>query len=240
MAVSMAGLIAACVIGGPVAFYLLRRHRVRPSADTQVEVGVRHADQASAQLDYLGVLLALLWLNLALMLGRGVSALLALTGLHLPAFVGCLLAGIALRAAAGALAPPGHRLWDWECVRPGVALISDIALGLFLMMALMGLQLWTLEPLLGFIAAVMAVQVVLAVGYAVLVVFRSTGSDYEAAVISAGFSGIALGSTATAVANMSAVAREWGAAPRAFIVVPLVCGFFIDLANALVIGLLAR
>lgn len=240
LSMSMAGLIAACVTGGPIALYLLRRHQVRPSADAQVEVGVRHADQASAQLDYLGVLLALLWLNLALMLGRGVSALLALTGLHLPAFVGCLLAGIVLRAAAGWLAPPDHRLWDWARVRPGVALISDIALGLFLMMALMGLQLWTLEPLLGFIAAVMAVQVVLAVVFAVWVVFNCTGRDYEAAVISAGFSGIALGSTATAVANMSAVAREWGAAPRAFIVVPLVCGFFIDLANALVIGLLAR
>ena len=53
------------------------------------------------------------------------------------------------------------------------------------------------------------------------------------------FGGITLGSTATAVANMSAVTREYGAAPRAFLIVPLVCGFFIDLVNALVIGLMA-
>ena len=64
------------------------------------------------------------------------------------------------------------------------------------------------------------------------------GRDYEAAVISAGFGGIALGSTATAVANMTAVAHRHGAAHRAFIVVPLVCGFFVDIVNALIIQML--
>ena len=34
--------------------------------------------------------------------------------------------------------------------------------------------------------------------------------------------------------NMTAVAKQYGAAHRAFIIVPLVCGFFIDLVNALV------
>lgn len=78
------------------------------------------------------------------------------------------------------------------------------------------------------------------VAFTAFVVFPAMGRDYEAAVICSGFGGIALGSTATAVANMTAVAREYGAAPKAFLVVPLVCGFVIDLVNALVIGLLAR
>ena len=76
--------------------------------------------------------------------------------------------------------------------------------------------------------------------YVLLVVFRAMGRDYEATVVCAGFGGIALGSTATAVANMTAVTREFGAARQAFIVVPLVCGFSIDLVNAIVIGWLAR
>ncbi len=41
------------------------------------------------------------------------------------------------------------------------------------------------------------------------------------------------------IANMTAVTREHGAAREAFIVVPLVCGFVIDIANALVISLMA-
>lgn len=240
LAANMLGLVAACVVGGPVALYLMRRHHVRPSRSAGLEVGVRHQDQGHTQIDYHGMLLALLWLNLALMLGQGISALIARSGLVLPAFVGCLMAGIALRLLGGLLAPQGRALWHWPRMQAGVALVSDICLGMFITMALMGLQLWVLQPILPFIATVMAVQVALAVAFTVGVVFRAMGRDYEAVVVSAGFGGIALGSTATAVANMTAVTRQFGAAPRAFIVVPLVCGFFIDLANALVIGWLAR
>ena len=240
LAANMVGMIAACLVGGPLAAWLMRRHRIEPSGAADVEVGTRYQDEAHLRLDYHGVLMALLWLNLALMLGQGVNELVALTGLHLPAFVGCLMAGIGLRSAGQWLAPEGGRLWNWSSMRLGVALISDVSLGLFLTMALMGLRLWELEPVLGFMAVTMALQVLLAVAFTALVVFRFMGRDYEAAVICSGFGGIALGSTATAIANMSAVVRAYGAAPRAFIVVPLVCGFFIDLANALVIGLLAR
>ena len=131
-------------------------------------------------------------------------------------------------------------MWDLPSMQPGLALISDICLGLFLTMALMSLQLWELQPVLGFIVATMLLQILLVVAYVLLVVFGRMGRDYEAAVMCAGFGGIALGSTATAIASMSAVTREYGAAPRAFVVVPLVCGFVIDIANALVIGFMAR
>ena len=78
----------------------------------------------------------------------------------------------------------------------------------------------------------------LSVLFTLLIVFRAMGKDYEASVISAGFGGITLGSTATAIVNMTAVAKQYGAAHRAFIVVPLVCGFFIDVVNALIINFL--
>jgi len=123
---------------------------------------------------------------------------------------------------------PGSRL--------GIALISDISLGMFLIMALMGLKLWELEGLLLFIGVVMLFQILLSILFTIFIVFRTMGKDYEASVISAGFGGITLGSTATAIVNMTAVAKQYGAAHRAFIVVPLVCGFFIDLVNALTIN----
>jgi ESS family glutamate:Na+ symporter len=87
-----------------------------------------------------------------------------------------------------------------------------------------------------FISVAMFCQIMLSVLFTVLLVFRFMGKDYEATVISAGFGGITLGSTATAIVNMTAVAKQYGAAHRAFIVVPLVCGFFIDLVNALIIN----
>ena len=129
-------------------------------------------------------------------------------------------------------------LFHWNSMRQGLSMISDISLGMFLTMALMGLQLWALQGVMGFVLTVLVLQVLMTICFALFVVFRCMGRDYEAAVISAGFGGIALGSTATAVANMTAVAHRHGAAHRAFIVVPLVCGFFVDIVNALIIQML--
>ena len=66
-------------------------------------------------------------------------------------------------------------------------------------------------------------------------VFRVLGRNYDAAVISAGFIGFGLGATPTAMANMTAVTQRHGASHVAFLVVPLVGAFFIDLLNTVVI-----
>lgn len=238
LASNMVGMIAACVVGGPIAGWLIKRYPVIPSVDAKLEVGTLYGDESRSTLDYTGVLLALFWLNIALMLGQGISYLISEAGLLLPEFVSALVAGILLRLLGDLFAPNGGRMWKLDIMQPGIALISDISLGLFLVMALMGLQLWVLEPLLGFISVAMLVQITLVVLFSVFVVFKALGSDYEAAVVSSAFGGIALGSTATAMANMTAVTHEYGAAPRAFLIVPLVCGFFIDIANAVIVGVM--
>lgn len=241
------GLIAACVIGGPIARYLLTRHRLQPSAQTRLDVGLSFASERP-KLDYYGVLWAWMWLNLALLIGEGLHSLIVSSGLKLPAFVGCLLAGILLRnglppirrllVRAKLLDARAIRATSWITSREGLALISDICLGMFLTMALMTLRLWELEGLFGLILLVIGLQVLMCVLFTLLVVFRLMGRNYEAAVICSGFGGIALGSTATAIVNMTAVTQQYGAAHRAFLLVPLVCGFFIDLVNALVINFL--
>ena len=237
---SMLGLIIACIIGGPIANYLMREHKLQPSHDARLEIGVVHgADSADTRLDYYGVLRAWLWLNLALLLGQGLASMIRSSGLNLPDFVGSLLAGIVLRNITP-LILPRQSARNWKKVSQGLALISDICLGMFLTMALMGLQLWALKGVFGFVFSTLVLQVILTLFYTIWVVFRFMGKDYEAAVLCAGFGGIALGSTSTAVANMSAVTRQYGAAHRAFIIVPLVGGFFIDLVNALVISWLSR
>ena len=241
MASNMVGMIAACTIGGPIASYLMRRHGLSGSGGRTLDVGVP-VQQTTVHLDYHGVLRAWLWLNMALMLGSGITPLFHQLGLQLPDFVGCLMGGLLLRNTLGQwmLSRKRHKFgqFHWTSMRQGLALMSDICLGMFLTMALMGLQLWALQGVLGFVMAVLVLQVLMTVAFAMWVVFRCMGKDYEAAVMTAGFGGIALGSTATAVANMTAVARSHGAAHRAFIVVPLVCGFFVDIVNALIIQVL--
>ena len=238
MASNMVGMIAACVVGGPIASFLMRRNQLQGSHQSPLDVGVA-AEVTHAPMDYFGILRAWLWLNVALIGGDFITPVFEHLGLKLPAFVGCLMAGIVLRNTIGMwLLRDETRLGaqeHWKSMQAGLALISDLCLGLFLTMALMGLQLWVLKGSLAFVGTALTLQILLAVAFSVLLVFRLMGRDYEAAVISAGFGGIALGSTATAIANMTAVTRQHGAAHRAFIVVPLVCGFFVDLVNALVI-----
>lgn len=228
-------LISACVVGGPIARYLITRNNITPSSDSQLDVGLEHDKLLTTKVDSYGVLWGWLWLNVTLVLGYFINEAMEAGGAKLPLFVSCLIAGILIGNVRNLIlkrdeAYPGARL--------GIALISDISLGMFLTMALMGLQLWELQGTLLFIAVVMLFQILLSILFTIFIVFRTMGQDREASVISAGFGDIALGSTATAIVNMSAVAKQYGAAHRAFIIVPLVCGFFIDLVNALIINFL--
>lgn len=231
IAANTIGLIAACMIGGPIAKYLISRHQLKTSGAADLDIGVSHSTP-HASVDSYGVLWAWLWLNVTLMLGYGFNHLLESQGIKLPLFVSCLMAGIVIGNIGSRLSPKLR----WSDQGKGLALISDIALGMFLVMALMGLKVWELQGSLVFLAVVLPLQILLSVLYTIFVVFRFSGKDYEAAVISSGFGGITLGSTATAIVNMTAVAKQYGAAHRAFILVPLVCGFFIDIINAFAIN----
>ena len=102
-------------------------------------------------------------------------------------------------------------------------------------MSLMSLQLWTLVGLALPLLAILLTQFIIALAINLLLVFRLMGRSYDAAVICAGFGGIALGSTPTAMANMTAVTQQYGASTRAFLIVPLVSAFFLDLVNAVLI-----
>ena len=84
---------------------------------------------------------------------------------------------------------------------------------------------------------VVAAQTLVAATYILLIVFPALGKDYQAAVLCGGFTGLSLGATPTAIANMTAVTKAHGPSPIAFIILPLVSAFFIDIANAIVIKL---
>ncbi|MFC0280475.1 sodium/glutamate symporter [Falsigemmobacter intermedius] len=234
IATNTVGMISACMIGGPISAYLIKRRNIRGSGIADLDLGASN-DGRHRRINYFCVLWALLALNVTIMFGTALHGLIAQTGLTLPAFVSSLIAGIVLRNLLP-VAPSKLVRRVWPGTDDALGLISDLALGLFMIMALMSLQLWELASYFDFIIVVLAVQIFLTIAFTVMVIFPAMGRDYEAAVISAGFSGISLGSTATAIANMTAVAQQHGAAHKAFVIVPLVCGFFIDIVNALIIS----
>jgi ESS family glutamate:Na+ symporter len=227
------GLILASLMGGPIAKFLIARHKLKPASHEALDVGLADAQERTG-IDHLDFLDALLAIHVSIILGLVLNDFVADLGLQLPLFVTCLFAGIMLTN----LVPKSYpRLSGraWPTRTPAMALIADISLGTFLAMSLMSMQLWTLIDLAAPIFTILGAQFALALIVNIFIVFRVMGRNYDAAVICAGFGGISLGSTPTAMANMSAVTQRYGASHLAFIIVPLVCAFFIDLVNALLI-----
>ncbi|MDH3992191.1 MAG: sodium/glutamate symporter [Gammaproteobacteria bacterium] len=226
------GLIFGGLAGGPIARFLMWRHKLSPAEEGDLTIGFRYKEHEIIDVD--GILRVLLVVAIAIGIGVEMNDLLEMGGLMLPDFVACLFAGIILTNTVPRLLPK----YQWPTGSRSLALVSDLSLGLFLSMSLMSLQLWMLAELAGPMLILLLVQVIMIAAYSIFVVFRVLGANYEAAVMCAGYSGLALGATPTAIANMTAVTKSMGPAPRAFVVVPLVGAFFIDLANALVINLL--
>ena len=225
LAAATCGLILGGVVGGPVAQMLLRGRaplaEAGPAAAPPAETPAEPVTSES-------VLVTLSLVVFCLLLGSALADLARGAPIALPDFLWCLFAGIAVR---NLLAPLVRlRLSD-----PSIDLLGSLSLALFLAMTMATLRLWELATLAGPLLAILAAQVGVSILFAVVVVYRVMGRDYEAAVMTAGFLGFSMGATATAIANMQAVSGRFGPAPIAFLVVPLTGAFFIDIANALVL-----
>ena len=225
------GLVMGGVLGGPLANWLIKKHHLAPSSKGKLEVGV--ADEMTESISAFSVFTTLLTVAVAMGLGEQLKDYLTSLGVQLPGFVSALFCGILLTNTI----PLIFKKISWPSGSTSLALLSEISLGLFLSMSLMSLQLWTLVDLAGPMLLILLIQAVSVVAFSIFVVFRLMGKNYDAAVISAGFLGITLGATPTAVISMTAVSKKFGPSPLAFLIIPMVGAFFLDLANSLVITL---
>ncbi|RLA45284.1 MAG: sodium/glutamate symporter [Gammaproteobacteria bacterium] len=225
------GLIAGGIIGGPVGEFLIKRQKLKPLPDSDAAAPLEKisGDEATAVLappisSVLGTIMLL-----AICVGAGdlVNKMLFSHGVTLPGFLTSMMVGIILTNGADLLKV---ELSDTALERGG-----ELSLQLFLCMSLMSIQLWTLTQAIGPILIVLGAQIVVMTAFATWIVYRFMGRDYDAAVIASGFTGLGLGATPVGIANMNALTSKYGPSPKAFLVIPLVGAFFIDLVNALVI-----
>jgi ESS family glutamate:Na+ symporter len=150
--------------------------------------------------------------------------------LDLPVFVCVLFVGVVLRNLLSALGA-------YQVFERAVSVLGNVSLALFLATALISLRLWELAALALPMIVILVAQTALMAAYAIFVTFPVMGRNYDAAVIAAGHCGFGLGATPTAIANMQAVTARFGPSHVAFLVVPMVGAFFIDLSNAVIIKL---
>ncbi len=222
------GLIAGGLLGGPVARWLIQSNRLEPDSDAQVtavEKGSATGDSRAG--DLFNILTAILVLAVCVTLGDSVNRFLFERGVLLPGFLTAMFVGIVITNLSD--------VSRYEIHPATIDKFGEVALNTFLVMSLMSMKLWFLATAVGPILVVLMLQMLVITLVVVFVVFRAMGRDYDACVISAGFVGLGLGATPVAIANMDAVTTRFGPSPKAFLVVPLVGAFFIDILNALVI-----
>jgi glutamate:Na+ symporter, ESS family len=235
---AMVGIVAGGLMGGPIGTYLLDRHPRRipsPPKDGTLE---NLAEQqfpepspsapAGEDVEAYGLLKHLVVIITAVGAGVWVSAGLQALGWTLPAYIGAMIVAAVIRNiddVTGVIGMSQRTIDD----------LGTVALALFLVMALMTLRLWELAGVVIPLLVILFCQVVFIAAICLLAIPRLMGKDYDAVVMSSGFCGFMLGTTANAVANMGALVERYGPAPKAYLVVPLVGAFGIDFVNGLLI-----
>ncbi|WP_116813641.1 sodium/glutamate symporter [Steroidobacter cummioxidans] len=238
VATAMGGIVLGGLVGGPIGSLLIARHGLRGAqsdaaaqAPTQLSTDLPASEPEPLGDDSLQVHTALKTVAavlIAMWAGTAISAGITSLGVTLPEYIGAMLAAAILRNI-------DDRTRWLKLSHTALDLLGAVALSFFLVMALMTLDLTKLASMAGPLIVMLLVQVVLVAMLSLWPVFPLMGRDYDAAVTAGGFLGFMLGTTANAMAVMRTLVERFGAAPRAFLVAPLVGAFFLDFTNALVI-----
>ncbi|MDE9445454.1 sodium/glutamate symporter [Xenorhabdus bovienii] len=229
MACATFGLILGGVIGGPVARLLVKNTKAPGLGADDAEIPTAFEKPYTGRLiTPLVMLETIALISICLLAGSYIEKQLVHTMFELPTFVCVLFVGVILSNGLSLLG--FYRVFD-----RAVSVLGNVSLSLFLAMALMSLKLWQLSSLALPILVILAVQSVVMALYAIFVTYRVMGKNYDASILSAGHCGFGLGATPTAIANMQAITDRFGPSHMAFLLVPMVGAFFIDIVNAAVI-----
>ncbi|GIN84612.1 sodium/glutamate symporter [Heyndrickxia sporothermodurans] len=220
LAAATFGLIAGGLVGGPTVKYLITKYKLQPTElDGMKEVA---AANESSSIDSKKFMSQILIITFCMTAGSYLGDLFSnATGFVLPSYVGAMFVAVIVRNILDAI--------NKEAVdMTSINLIGDVTLGIFLSMALMSIKLWEVANLALPMVIIVIVQVIFIVLLSVFVLFRLLGKNYDAAVMVGGFTGHGLGATPNAMANMSAITDQFGPSRKAFLVVPIVGAFLID------------
>ncbi|WP_338583882.1 sodium/glutamate symporter [Pseudomonas sp. MAG733B] len=232
MASATFGLVLGGLIGGPVARLLIKRTQVPGCSNHDKPRLPKGFEQPNKErsITPFSFIETLALIAVSLMVGNLMNGALRETAFELPTFVCVLFVGVLLRNSLSALGL--YQVFERE-----VSVLGNVSLSLFLAIALMSLKLWDLAALALPFFIILAAQTLVMALFAIFVTFRVMGRNYDAAVLAAGHCGFGLGATPTAIANMQAVTQRYGPSQIAFLVVPMVGAFFIDIINVIVIKL---
>ena len=228
MACATFGLVSGGLIGGPVARFVSRRIRQRKGEQIDVLESTFEDPMRVREINVPAMIETLALFSICLLVGTRISTALHGSLLELPTFLCVLFVGVVLRNVLAWLG--WYQVFD-RCV----SVLGNVALALFLAMAMMAIQLGQMASVAVPLLLILGVQTVAMAAWAIFVTFRVMGGNHDAMVIAAGHCGFGMGATPTAIANMQSVTDNTKPSHLAFLVVPMVGAFFVDLANAVVL-----
>lgn len=228
------GLVMGGLVSGPIARRIIeKKHLDKIYKDNKngQDVDYSKLEAAETEADTIETKelnMGFIQIIIAMGIGTIISKLIELTGLVFLAYVGAIFAAAFIRN--------GGEKFGIKIRLNEIDALGNLFLNLFLSMTIMGLELWKLIDIAIPLIIILIGQVIILAIYAAFVVYNCLGRDYDAAVMSAGFYGYAMGATPNAVASMDAVVKHYNRpSTKSFFTVPIVGGFLMDFAMAVLI-----
>ena len=221
------GLVAGCLIGGPVGKRLLAKYNLKPKEHVNTTEDDLIDMESQLPITEKSIFDSVVVIAISMGIGTYIPLIAKKYGLVLPPYIGAMLIAAVIRNITDAR----------KVILPmkEIAIVGNVSLSLFLAMALMSLRLWELAALALPLVVILLVQTVMMALFAYYVTFNIMGRDYDAAVLATGHCGFGLGATPNAMANMETFSNANGFSPKAFFILPLVGSLFIDFCNAAII-----
>ncbi|OCA81274.1 sodium/glutamate symporter [Pseudobacillus wudalianchiensis] len=222
LAAATLGLVAGGLVGGPIVKYLVNKYNLKPTEPELNAASANLEDTADAPVTSQSFMMQVFIITLCMAVGSYLGNVFTnLTGFSLPDYVSAMFVAVIVRNILDQ--------FDKNIIQmKSISIIGDITLGIFLSMALMSIKLWEIANLALPLIIIVMIQVLFIALFGIFVLFKLLGKDYDAAVMVAGFTGHGLGATPNAIANMSAVVNKFGPSQKAFLIVPIVGAFLID------------
>jgi glutamate:Na+ symporter, ESS family len=233
LAAATLALVSGGLIGGPVVKFLIKRYNLKPehSDDSFKNYGEvdynqsLHEKYKPTQIFFIQFTILVFCMATGTYIGNTFTDL---TNVNIPMYVGSMFVAVFVRNISEAA---GFNIVDLKINEQ----IGDISLGIFLSLALMSIQLTEIYSLALPLIIIVLVQVVFMILFSIFVLFRGLGKDYDAAVMVGGFIGHGLGATPNAMANLDVITKKYGNSPKAYLVVPIVGAFLIDLIGVIIV-----
>lgn len=220
------GLVLGGLMAGPMSRFMIKKYNLHGQGHTSQGASKIAIDTEKSTITVHNTINGIALIAICIALGHNLNDIFKAHQIIMPDFLAAMFIGIIL-----------INIIDLFKIKKvdtsAISLLGEVSLLLFLAMSLMSLQLWTLANIALPILLILCIQALTALLLVYYLVFRLLGKDYDACVISAGYIGLSLGATPVAMANMDAISQRYGYSAVAFLVIPIIGAFFIDILNAI-------